>query len=132
MRRVVVVVILLLALTGCGPYAAAFTPSESMPSAADLAGTWTSDDGATITLTENGAFEVEGVPGSYLPSGDGAGAWAEPEQDPTPFPLIELRYDGGDIAELHHQNGSLLGRENVYFVQGVVDDADWLRLYREN
>jgi len=131
-KRFALVALVLLGLTGCGPYAAAFTPSETIPSAADLAGTWTSEDGATVTLTEDGQFEIVGLEGDFLPTGPGSGTWTEPEQDPTPFPLIELRYESGDLAELHHQNGSLFGQENIYFVRGVVDDADWYRLYREN
>jgi len=131
MRKTALAVLVMLALTGCGPYAAAFTPSEPLPSAEELAGTWQSKDGAEIALSEDGRFEVRDVPADYLPTGDGTGTWTAPEQDPTPFPLLKLRYDNGDYAELYHQFGSVFGDESVYFSDGVVDDADWFRLYRE-
>jgi len=125
-KRLFLVVALTLSLTGCGAYAAAFTPPEELPSAEDIAGTWVADDGGFVELTEDGRFTVGGA--DNAPSG--SGRWEAAEQDPTPFPYYELWYDSGDYEQLHHQNG-FLSAENVYFVRGVVDDADWYRLYRQ-
>ena len=126
MRRIVLVVAVALLLTGCGPYAAAFTPSEELPAAEDVLGRWVADDGGVVELTASG-FSVSGT--DFAPAG--SGRWKSPELAPTPFPYYELFYDDGEIERLYHQNGSLLGEESLYFSRGVVDDGDWYRLHRE-
>jgi hypothetical protein len=123
-KRWILVVALALSLTGCGAYAAAFTPSESLPSSDDIAGTWVADNGGFVELSVDGTFTTENTD---APSG--SGTWSTPEQPSSPFPYYLLTYGTGSSVQLHHQNG-FLGDENLYFVRGVVDDGDWYRLYR--
>ena len=124
MKRWILVAALALSLTGCGAYAAAFTPSESLPSSEEIAGTWVAEDGGFVELTADGRFTTEGA---EAPAG--SGTWTEPEQPASPFPYYLLTYSNGDSVQLHHRN-AFMGDEKVYFVRGVVDDADWYRMYR--
>ena len=126
MRRALLATLVVLCLTGCGPYAAAFTPTEELPAVEDVMGRWVAEDGGLVELTANG-FTVEGA--EVAP--DGSGRWEAADQEPTPFPYYQLWYDDGSVERLYHQNGSLLGDESLYFSRGVVDDADWYRLRRE-
>jgi hypothetical protein len=102
LRALVVVVVGLAVLTSC----AAVNP---VPESSEIEGSWTSEDGANLTLAADGTFSATSIPvdafaleGGELPpalssssagsSTDGSGSWTITDRRAGPFPVVELTF----------------------------------------
>ena len=152
LASVAVAIALLVTLSGCGPYALAFTPTAGLPEADAFAGTWEhrpenaflgesdSTSGATITLSADGTFTVAGVASDALGTEDGewiasssvveaSGTWSLPEGRPDSLDHLVLSGLADHPVNLyfHHQP---LSEPIFFFSPGLVDDGHWYRFTR--
>lgn len=143
---------LVVLLSGCGPYALAFTPTSGLPSPEDFAGMWEhrpedgflgeadSTSGATISLKTDGTFTVDGVAPEALGSEDAewvlssspvdaSGTWSLPDGGPDGLDHLELTGLAAHPVSLyfHHQ---ALSEPIFFFSPGLVDDGHWYRFTR--
>lgn len=154
MRRLAIAAIALLALTGCGQYAAPYAPAFP-PDSDDLVGTWVHDEddtsrGATITLDADGTMSFKSIPSEVIEgnSGEdyewrssddlasGQGSWIF-EADQTAFDRLHLyaSFDESHPADaastwLDFGTGLFGGASSINFIIGDPDQAEFYRLVK--
>lgn len=110
MRRAAVLVLLLpvLALTGCGPYAPEFLPLPGPTTSDELVGTWTHESAgetATIVLSGDGTVTYDNLPLWFIEGGStsqavgdlsGGGVWDFDPYRPDNLALM-LYLDHGTV-----------------------------------
>ena len=136
MKRLAIAVVALLTLTGCGPYALAFTPTGSLPAYEESVGTWRNDD-AALTLFDDRTFAIENLPSSalenYATTGSLSGTVEETANGPAGGMGAYDLYDteGVFVATLYYYAG-VLEPPVFLFAIGVVDDGDWFRFTKDD
>ena len=136
MRHLVIAAVALLTLTGCGPYALAFTPTGSLPDYDDSVGTWRNDD-ATLTLADDHSFEIENLPSGTLDNYESDGDITGTVEEATGRPLggmgaYDLYDDEGEFVDTLFYYDGVLEEPVFLFARGVVDDGDWFRFTKDD
>jgi len=135
MKRLAIAALALLTLTGCGPYALAFTPTGELPDYEDNVGIWRNDD-ATLTLADDRTFTIESLPSNALDnySNDGEISGTVEDADGRPTGALsgyDLYDDEGEYVDTLYYYDGVLEAPVFLFATGVVDDGDWFRFAKD-
>ena len=139
-RAITVAAVALIALTGCGQYAAPYPPAVP-PHRGELVGTWVHEDedsstGATLRLNDDGTLAVSGVPfevfteeGDWTVSTDlrsDTGTW-DYDESQTVFDRLEVDVvlDQYDVGSLDFSAAFLGGPTQLVIVIGDPDSGDF-------
>lgn len=143
-RAILVAAVTLLAVSGCGQYAAP-NPPALPPHRGELLGTWVHEDqdssaGATLTLNDDGTLRFSGIPSEVL-SGDGAswiysadlrsgsGTW-EYDEGQTVFSRLQVEFEFDEFGDTQLDLSSAVagGVPQLVFVIGDLEDGNFYRL----